>query len=148
MTESLEKLRELTNALAGKLVAEEAALRTLSEIINDGFFDWNLDTDYEYMSPKFWEILGYDHTTKRHHPNEWQRLIDPDDAQAWLEDFNEHVRTKGASGDICRVVRYICGGCGRWKRIICRGAVTTWRGDEPVRLIGTHTLIPGSCACG
>ncbi len=57
----------------------EKHLRKIMDVTSDGYWDWHLLDDYEYMSPRFWDMLGHDPKTKRHHPSEWQKLIDPDD---------------------------------------------------------------------
>ena len=33
----------------------------------DGYWDWHMQDDYEYMSPRFWEIFGYTPEEKKHH---------------------------------------------------------------------------------
>jgi PAS domain S-box-containing protein len=107
---------------------------------SDGYWDWYISDDYEYMSPRFWEILGIDYKTKTHHPSEWQELIFPDDLEMALKNFNKHVKTKGKH-PYNQEVRYLHSN-GSTVYILCRGKVVEWNEDgSPHRMIGTHTDI-------
>lgn len=106
----------------------------------DGFWDWNLITNVEYMSPRFWEILGVDPSTKKHHPSEWQDLIFEEDLKIALENFQKHVDTFGRH-PYRQEVRYRHSN-GSTVTVWCRGQVTEWTEDgRPKRMIGTHTDI-------
>lgn len=42
----------------------------------DGIWYWDLENiENEWMSPKFWETLGYDPAEKKHLSSEWQDII-------------------------------------------------------------------------
>ena len=42
----------------------------------DGIWYWDLDApEHEWMSPKFWETLGYKADEKKHLASEWQDII-------------------------------------------------------------------------
>ena len=48
----------------------------------DGIWCWDLENpENEWMSQRFWTILGYDPKEKKHLASEWQDLIHPDDLQ-------------------------------------------------------------------
>ncbi len=106
----------------------------------DGYWDWYLKDDYEYMSPRFWEIFGFSPEEKRHHPSEWQKLIHEDDLQIALKNFELHVKTKGEH-PFYQEVRYRHkDGSEVW--VVCKGKVVEWdKEGEPVRMVGTHTDI-------
>jgi PAS domain S-box-containing protein len=107
---------------------------------NDGYWDWYVKEDYEYMSPRFWEMFGYDPAEKPHSPSAWQDIINQDDLQVALENFNEHVESRGEKPYV-QEVRY------RHKQghtvtVLCRGSVVEWAEDgSPIRMVGTHTDI-------
>lgn len=123
-----------------KLEQQNKVLNFVTEETNDGWWDWLITKDYEYMSPLFWNTLGYDPATKRHHPSEWQDLIHPDDLEAVLQNFDEHVKTKGKVPYHNRV-RYKHKD-GHWVWVICRGKVVEWnKQGKPVRMVGVHTDI-------
>ncbi len=110
------------------------------EAANDGFWDWHLQDEYEYMSPRFWEILGFKSEEKKHHPSEWQSLIFEEDLPPVLKNFDEHVETKGEC-PFYQEVRYRHKD-GSTIYVICRGRVVEWDKDgTPIRMIGTHTDI-------
>lgn len=123
-----------------KKKASEDQLSLVVSNISDGFWDWHIQDDYEYMSPTFWAILGFQPEEKRHHPSEWQELIDPEDLKAVLRNFDLHVKTRGVH-PFCQEVRYRHkDGSLVW--VLCRGKVIEWnQQSEPVRMIGTHTDI-------
>eukprot|EP00978_Attheya_sp_CCMP212_P030683 scaffold113831_cov55-Attheya_sp.AAC.1 len=107
----------------------------------DGFWDYHIVKDYEYMSPRFWEMFGYDASEKEHKPSEWMGMIHQEDLKACLEDLNRHFESKGEIPYI-REARYRHKQ-GHWVWVLCRGRVIVW--DEntgaPLRMIGTHTDI-------
>ena len=106
----------------------------------DGYWDWYIQDDYEYMSPRFWQILGFDHTEKKHHPSEWMGLIFKEDLTSTLENFDKHVATRGEH-PFYQEVRYQHKD-GSTVYIICRGQVIKWSEvGEPIRMIGAHTDI-------
>ena len=42
----------------------------------DGIWYWDLERpENEWMSPKFWEVLGYEPREKKHLSSEWQDII-------------------------------------------------------------------------
>lgn len=144
-TEKLEKLSKedlihLVLNLQSNLKQEEKAKEAFIESSYDGYWDWKLAEDYEYMSPRFWEIFGIDHRTRTHHPNEWQDLIFQEDLELALENLRLHVETKGHH-PYRQEVRYRHAD-GSTVTVLCRGQVVEWDEDgNAVRMIGTHTDI-------
>ena len=123
-----------------ELEKQRNALRNLQESINDGYWDWHLQEDYEYMSPRLWQMLGYDPEEKTHHPSEWQKIIHPDDLGVSQDNFQEHVATRGEH-PYDQDVRYRHKD-GHWMNVRCRGRVVEWDdAGQPVRMVGTHTDI-------
>lgn len=123
-----------------KLTAVEHDKKAYADATNDGYWDWFLLDDYEYMSSRFWEMLGYDSSEKTHHPSEWQKLIFEDDLAIALENFDKHVQSKGEY-PFYQEVRYRHKD-GSTVYVICKGKVVEWNeSGEPVRMIGTHTDI-------
>jgi len=107
---------------------------------SDGFWDWHILDDYEYMSPRFWEIFGIDYKTKKHHPSEWRDLIHPEDLKSTLIGFKKHCDTKG-DYPYAQEVRYKHSN-GSWVTVFCKGCVIEWNeAGEATRMVGTHTDI-------
>lgn len=131
---SLQYLKEL----ALKIEETEKIKRAWIEDCSDGVWDWNLNRDYEYMSPRFWEIFGYEPHEKEHHPSAWQNIIFAEDKEKALKIFKEHVESKGKV-PYKMIVRYKHKN-GHTVKVICRGEVIEWNEDgSPARMIGIHT---------
>ena len=57
----------------------------------DGIWYWDLQNpDHEWLSPRFWELLGFDPAEMPHLSAAWQGLIHPDDLKTALENLAKH----------------------------------------------------------
>jgi|TARA_Y100000310_G_scaffold341117_1_gene439225 PAS domain S-box-containing protein len=111
----------------------------------DGIWYWDLeDPESEWMSPRFWELLGFDYRKMRHLASEWQELINPDDLQVALSNFAKHCQDPNHPYD--QVVRYRHrDGSTVWVR--CRGTAIRDDAGKPIRMLGAHTdLTQQKCA--
>lgn len=110
----------------------------LADLATDGLWEWFPSLDYEYMSERFWSILGYEQKEMEERPSSWTGKIDPVDGKKALDLFREHTESKGAV-PYHATVRYRHKD-GRDVHIVCRGSVVEWLPDgSPWRIIGTHT---------
>jgi len=138
----ISQIQDITEAKhAAQLLTESE--KQLSQIVNtthDGIWDWHVSEDYEYMSPRFWQMLGYDPSEKKHHPSEWQKLIFPEDLEVTERNFKQHCQSRGEI-PFYQEVRYRHRD-GKTVWVICRGSVVEWdEAGNPVRVIGSHTDI-------
>jgi len=103
----------------------------------DGIWYWDLESpDHEWMSPAFWQTLGYDPDDKPHLASAWTDLIDPEDLAVAQENFERHCADPGHPYD--QVVRYRHhDGSTVWVR--CRGIAIRDEAGKPVRMLGAHT---------
>jgi PAS domain S-box-containing protein len=103
----------------------------------DGIWYWDLENqENEWMSPRFWTILGYDPEEKKHLASEWQDLIYPEDLTVAIENFKKHCVDPNHPYD--QVVRYLHkNGSTVWIR--CRGIAIRDKTGKPVRMLGAHT---------
>ena len=103
----------------------------------DGVWYWDLTTfNDEWMSPRFWEVLGYDPAEKKHLASEWQDLIFQDDLKVAIDNFNNHCADANHPYD--QVVRYRHkNGSTIWVR--CRGIAIRDETGKPIRMLGVHT---------
>jgi|GEM_PF-1280232 len=134
--------RDVTQETEAKETAlrTQYAHRTLIESSTDGFWDWYVQTDYQYMSPRFWEMFGYLPEEKPNKPSAWQEIIFPEDLEIALVNFQKHVDTRGIHPYI-QEVRYRHKN-GSTVTVLCRGKVIDWdKNGKPIRMIGTHTDI-------
>jgi len=134
----LERTAELL-AAQDKLREAEAFTRHWLNTTTDGIWDWNLETDEEYLSPSFKALFGYADHELPNHASTWQRLIHPDDLEQTRDAIREHtlngtpfilpVRYRHKSGSII------------W--VLTRGVALKDGDGRPVRMVGTHTNITG-----
>ena len=121
-----------------ELVRED---RSIFEFIQQGSLDgiwyWDLeDPESEWMSPRLWELLGFDYREKKHLASEWQDLIHPQDLLTALTNFKKHCEDHDHPYD--QVVRYRHkDGSTVWVR--CRGLVIRDDTGKPIRMLGAHT---------
>jgi PAS domain S-box-containing protein len=103
----------------------------------DGIWFWDLtEPEIEWMSPRFWEVLGFDPGTKTHLAAEWQDLIFEEDLRTASENFERHCADPSHPYD--QTVRYRHrDGHTVWVR--CRGIAIRDENGTPIRLLGAHT---------
>jgi len=103
----------------------------------DGIWYWDLERpEHEWLSPRFWTLLGYDPAEKKHLASEWQDLIHPDDLEVALRNFSLHCGDPSHPYD--QIVRYAHkDGSTVWVR--CRGLVIRDENGQPIRMLGAHT---------
>ena len=123
------ELYELVNS--GPLVFD-----FLKEGCLDGLWYWDLeDRRHEWMSPGFWELLGYDPKIMRHLSSEWQDMIFEEDLVKVARNFNLHCQDPSHPYD--QVVRYRHrDGYTVWVR--CRGIAIRDETGKPTRMLGVH----------
>ncbi|CBN80469.1 Histidine kinase-like protein [Ectocarpus siliculosus] len=110
----------------------------LADLATDGFWEWYPALNYEYMSERFWSILGYSQGEMDESPDAWVEKIDSDDARRAMANFTEHSGSRGAV-PYYLTVKYRHKD-GHVVHIVCRGSVEEWLPDgTPWRIIGTHT---------
>lgn len=114
----------------------EERLRLALDGSNGGLWDWNIETNEDYLSPRWLEMLEYESGSLPPHYDTWSQLIHPDDQewvtellQAHLEDasvpyqFEYRLRTES----------------GRWKWIANYGQVVRRDAQgRPLRMAGIH----------
>jgi len=116
---------------------DQDALDFLQCAVVDGLWYWDIQRpEHEWMSPRFWEVLGYDPKTKRHLASEWQDLVHPDDLQVARDNFARHCANPSHPYD--QVVRYRhADGSTVWMRR--RGMAIRGPDGTPLRMLGGHT---------
>ena len=126
-------------AIEENLKFSEERLSLALDAVDDGLWDWDIQTGWIYLSPKWYEILKYqidevigqmDDLIKLHHPEDTkmvQFLLD--------KHLNRHTVFYSAE------YRFKTGE-GKWKWILDRGRVVQRADDgKPLRMIGTFSDI-------
>ena len=102
----------------------------------DGLWYWDLENpEQEWMSPGFWQTLGYEPNEKKHLSSECQCIIDQDDLKLSFDNFYKHCEDSLYPYD--QVVRYKHkNGSTVWIR--CRGMVIRDDTSKPIRMLGAY----------
>lgn len=129
----------LKKELYDLLRTDDSVFDFLQRASLDGLWYWDLESpEHEWMSPEFWQTLGYDPATKRHLVEEWQDLIHPDDLKVAINNSKKHIEDPSHPYD--QVVRYTHkNGSTVWVR--CRGIAIRDENGKPIRMLGAHNEI-------
>jgi two-component system, cell cycle sensor histidine kinase and response regulator CckA len=101
---------------------------------NDGVWDWNLEDDSLYLSPRYKEMVGYQPDELANHLDTWRQLVHPEDLARTMSRFDEFVAGKGELLEVEFRLRHKDG---HWIHILSR-AFAIRRDHRIVRLVGTH----------
>lgn len=105
---------------------------------NDGIWDWNIDTDEVYYSPRYKAILGYEDNEFPNNAESWMNAIHPDDKDLCLAANMECVEGRVDHFQIEYRLQHKDGSY-RW--ILGRGASVRDSEGKVHRVAGTHTDI-------
>ncbi|HNN36179.1 MAG TPA: EAL domain-containing protein [Pseudomonadales bacterium] len=106
----------------------------------DGIWDWCIQSDQVYYSPRWLEILGYQPDEFPPHLHEWQQRLHPRDADQVLQAMQAHIAGTQPHYQISYRLR---ARDGRYRWVLARGQVLYDMHDVPVRMVGTITDITG-----
>lgn len=132
--------RDVTEKVNYQNLASEFENRKIAmDDITDGWWDWDLVTNEEYLSPKFKAMFGYADHELPNSVETWQKLIFKEDLGKAVENFEKHIKSNGESQYIQEVRYKHKDGHVVW--VICRGKAIADKDGNYVRMIGTHTDI-------
>jgi PAS domain S-box-containing protein len=127
LEETLETLRE-----------REERLSLVMRGTNDGIWDWNLETNEVYFSPRWKSMLGYTEDEIPHRYESWQQLVHPDDLEKALAVIQDHLEGRTSLFELEHRLRHKDGSY-RW--ILARGTSVRDAKGRPYRMVGSHTDI-------
>jgi PAS domain-containing protein len=84
LVSEIEKLKK-------QLYEQEIVYENILEGTLAGYFDWQISKDYEYLSPTFKSMFGYEDHEMANHPDSWQKIIFQEDLPKVFESFGAHV---------------------------------------------------------
>ena len=125
-------MKRYTNVKDLELLSESALESSLA-----GFWDWDMISNKEYLSPRFKQMFGYEDNEMENSPQAWQDIAFKEDLPGMFESFTDHIESKGEI-PFKSVVRYHHkNGKTVWVR--CNGKVVEWGEDgSALRTIGCH----------
>jgi diguanylate cyclase (GGDEF)-like protein/PAS domain S-box-containing protein len=116
---------------------EAEGRRVALDEITDGWWDWNFETDEEYLSPKFKAMFGYEDHEIANNANDWKKYMFPEDRIKAIQSVETHI-SKGVPYHL--VVRYRHkDGSTIW--VLRRGKAIKDGNGKYTRMLGTHTNI-------
>ena len=80
------------HSMTRKLRESEERYALAVRAANDGIWDWNLKTNEIYYSIRWKEMLGYSENDLSTDPNEWFKLVHPDDQTQVQADLVSHLK--------------------------------------------------------
>jgi PAS domain S-box-containing protein len=135
----LDKLRDLTQKLDSHGVEAETVNSMfiyVAESATDGYFDWIVGSEDEYLSDNFKLQLGYMPDELPNKVSSWSNIIHPEDRDKVHQELTKHFESEGQHPFqvLCRYTHKQ----GHEVNILCRGSVIEWNNKQPVRLVGIH----------
>lgn len=120
--------------------ATEHALKTSEERLklatagtNDGIWDWKIESDEMYFSPRFLQLLGYTDQTWSPYFASFERAFHPDEFNMMMRAIQDHLYEKQPLDLECRLRKQ--DGEYHWFRI--RGQASWNAAGQPVRMSGS-----------
>lgn len=106
---------------------------------NDGLWDWNLETDEVYYSPRWKSMLGYENSELTDDLSTWESLVHPEDKERVLKLVQDYLVGKADSFDVEMRMQHKAG---HEVFVLSRAFLVHRDSDrKPVRLVGTHVDI-------
>lgn len=145
----LEEIQQLRTELAASKQTSESRATELYKSeerfslamrgANDGLWDWNLETDEVYYSPRWKSMLGYAEHELDGNLGTWSSLVHPNDKDWVLEKAQDYFAGHSDSFEVEMRMQHKEG---HEVFVLSRGFLVTRNSDnKPVRLVGTHVDI-------
>lgn len=140
MGSNLDKIKKLVSELSirdEEIREMKGTLELIIENASEGYWDWHMDKDFEYLSPRFKKQLGFEKDEMENHPSSWVNLANPEDYKLMAAELDKHIDSKGEYPFECKC-RFTHRE-GHEILIWCKGKVVEWDEEwNPVRMVGTH----------
>jgi diguanylate cyclase (GGDEF)-like protein/PAS domain S-box-containing protein len=139
LRKELAAVKLMTEKRTTELYKSEERFSLAMRGANDGLWDWNLETDEVYYSPRWKSMLGYGENELDSTLNTWANLVHLDDKNKVLEKVQDYIAGRA---DAFEVEMRMCHKDGHEIFVLSRGFLVTREPDsKPVRLVGTHVEI-------
>ena len=137
LTETQAVGRDITDRKLAEqdLRRSEERLQLVMRAVNDGVWDWDLPKGLAYLSPRYYEMIGYEPREVVADMEFYKRLIHPEDLPAVLQTMNAHLEGRTEES----VVEYrLITKDGAIKWILGKGKVVERNATgAPLRMVGT-----------
>ena len=105
---------------------------------NDGLWDWNIETNEIYFSPRWKAMLGYADEELKSSKDTIIDILHPDDVERVLKSLNALMAGQSERYELEYMMR---AKDGSYKSLLSRGKIILGLNKKPVRLTGTHVDI-------
>ena len=121
-----------------ELEASELRYALIAEAANDGLWDWDLKTNKIYYSARWKEMLGYEDHEIGDTPEEWVKLIHPDDVNISTQHLAFFLNKEDPSFTYEYRLRHKEG---HYIWVLTRGRAVLDDTGIPTRTVGSHSDI-------
>lgn len=134
LTAELENLRQLRD----ELKESQERFSLILNANNDGIWDWNLQNNKLFFSPRWKEMLGYAEKDLTNQYETWVNLLHDNDRNYAVQFLQSYLERKVTPYRL--EFRLRCKN-GDYKWILARGKAVWDKNGKPVRMAGSHTDI-------
>ncbi|MEG4231903.1 PAS domain-containing protein [Microcoleus sp. Pol11C3] len=137
-TQALEQEMRDRQQIQETLRQSEERYQLTLESVNEGIWDWRIQTNSIYFSPQWKAMLGYQDSEILNLFSSWKILVHPDDLHPVLDSFADFLKNGSNEPYSWGFRMRHKNGSYRW--ILSRGRVVERDAEgEPLRLVGSHT---------
>lgn len=105
-----------------------------AEGANDGLWDWDLNSNTIYYSPRWSAMLGYGSEEIRNNPDEWLKRVHPEDRDRLQSEIDAHLNEQTPHLESEHRIQHRNGSY-RW--VLCRGMAVRNVDNRPHRIAGS-----------
>ncbi|MES9861159.1 MAG: EAL domain-containing protein, partial [Candidatus Thiodiazotropha sp. 4PDIVS1] len=105
---------------------------------NDGVYDWNLQSNEIYFSPRWKSMLGFEDNELVNEFSTWEKLTETKDRERSWEMLNDYINGKRDNFHIEFKMRHKDG---HWVDILSRAFIVRNADGKAIRTVGTHVDI-------
>ncbi len=135
----LASAQQIKEEQIAELVKSEQRFAMAMRTANDGLWDWDLQTDTVYYSPRWKSMLGYEEHELGHQLDTWATLVHPEDRDRVLQHVQDYLAGKTDPFEVEMRMRHKAG---QYLFIRSRAFLVRCNAtNKPLRLIGTHVDI-------
>ena len=105
---------------------------------NDGLWDWDLESDMMFFSPRWKSMLGFSDADVGDSPREWLDRIHPDDRPPFRRHLDTHL---GGASEQLEFEHRMRNAAGEYLWVLARGVAVRDETGKPYRMAGSQTDI-------
>ena len=118
-----------------ELARTEERYALAASAVNDGIWDWDLETELVYLSPRWRALLGLPDAAPHQPPNVWFELVHPDDLPQLEAAIAAHLEGRTPHLESEHRMRHADGS---WLWVLTRGlAIPSTDGGRSTRMAGS-----------